>query len=620
MGQPLIAVRDSWRDIVHLARAHGVSARDALIIVGQMLAAAELSKPDGGDLLTLAREKELTSHDWDEDLGLAEQLWWKLVETAGDDVVRPASPFLRADRAAAARPGFFELVRQAVAMRVHQDGLLENRDAMVSACLDLASELAAASPETTTPVGVADLMVRLADLRPSDRVYCAFPGAASAALRAAERGNHTLLQLPDEQSAGFWSSLAVAARLPMWVVFADPFAQLFGAWFESAPAKFDVSLIAPPFGAKLPYPRVVGAGMPPHTSEAAGLVLAVTNARRLAICWLPAGFLFRTTALEAQFKDKAISRYGLSAVVSLPPGPAGGGAQIASALLLLEPHVGADDVLMVDHSRGKSGRRHLDQSDVEQIAYLVRRREDTGSSRVVSASEIASNQFNISPDRYVLTEEEARLQRLLLEAPSAALEELVEIYRPQAAPTNQDPLDPEISEAEAPRELSVSDLDEVGLARRPQKALPVAPTEYFKLRKAELRPGDVLLVTKGSVGRAGYVGDVPADEFWVANQSFAVLRLRRNAPIKDSRVLFRFLSSSLGQALLQRLRTGTTIPSLPMGEIKRLQVLVPTLQRQHEVANEVEALFALQAQINQLRGELEERQKTIWPDLEREDQ
>jgi type I restriction enzyme M protein len=232
----------------------------------------------------------------------------------------------------------------------------------------------------------------------------------------------------------------------------------------------------------------------------------------------------------------------------------------------------------------------------------------------VPFEELVAQQLNLSPERYVLTPDEARLHDLIQSSPSVPLEELADIYRPQA--TTSDSAAGPIVDEPVPLELSVSDLDEVGLARTPNKRLSVSRVDYYKLRRAELRPGDVLLVTKGSVGRVGYVGDISPDEYWVANQSFAILRLRRNGPLKDSRVLFRFLSSPTGYALLQRLRVGTTIPGLQMGDIKRLPILVPSLSDQHRIVDDVERLFSMQAQFNALRSQVAEHQLSMWPEGE----
>jgi restriction endonuclease S subunit len=128
--------------------------------------------------------------------------------------------------------------------------------------------------------------------------------------------------------------------------------------------------------------------------------------------------------------------------------------------------------------------------------------------------------------------------------------------------------------------------------------------------------GDVLLVIKGSVGKVGFVRDVPDKSVWLAGQSFAILRLRRHGPLTDPRVLHRFLSSNLGQRTLQSRCVGTTVPGLQMADVRRLPVVLPSPQQQKAIAQNVEALFDLQGRIQEMRNQLAQKQRCIWPDDE----
>ena len=122
------------------------------------------------------------------------------------------------------------------------------------------------------------------------------------------------------------------------------------------------------------------------------------------------------------------------------------------------------------------------------------------------------------------------------------------------------------------------------------------------------------MVIKGSVGKVGFVRDIPSGMNWLASQSFVILRLRRLALMSDPRVLFRFLSSSLGQTTLQSLRVGSTVPGLQMNDIRRLPTVIPSPKEQEDIARDVDGLFLIQDQIRQLRAQLAERQRQTWPD------
>jgi restriction endonuclease S subunit len=131
-----------------------------------------------------------------------------------------------------------------------------------------------------------------------------------------------------------------------------------------------------------------------------------------------------------------------------------------------------------------------------------------------------------------------------------------------------------------------------------------------------LEAGDILIVIKGSVGKVGYVREIPDGPAWLASQSFAILRLRRRGPIAHPTVLFRFLSSALGQRMVQGLKVGSAIPVLQMGDLRRLQVLVPSAKTQATIASQMGSIFDMQERIDQMRRELSVQRQTIWAELD----
>jgi type I restriction enzyme M protein len=615
MSPPSTQRAEEWDILWRYARNHPGLSSEWVRLIAQMLAMARLF--DGAGMMDdLRNAQEWTTHEWLELVDRADALW-RQRQAAEQGLAKVAvSPFAESGEPPVVQPGQFEVLRQLCLDLVSRRNVFGDPHSLLSMMLELAQRAdGGRGGEFFLPSQTSELLALLTDAEIGDRALCAFSGAGEAAMRLGLRGVEVVLQVPRRSPASFWACLAAATNLRVWVQEADPFEEMAREW--SAAITFDLVVVVPPWGGRMADrilgPPGSGLATPPPTTEAWGVSLAARRARRVGVCLVPSGFLFKSSALDQQFKDRAIHEYGLRTVVGLPAG-AGGFSAIRPAVVILQRHRASGEVLMIDHSDGKEGRRELNGSDIQQIAALVRRRENAGSSRLVPFEELVAQQLNLSPERYVLTPDEARLHDLIQSSPSVPLEELADIYRPQA--TTSDSAAGPIVDEPVPLELSVSDLDEVGLARTPNKRLSVSRVDYYKLRRAELRPGDVLLVTKGSVGRVGYVGDISPDEYWVANQSFAILRLRRNGPLKDSRVLFRFLSSPTGYALLQRLRVGTTIPGLQMGDIKRLPILVPSLSDQHRIVDDVERLFSMQAQFNALRSQVAEHQLSMWPEGE----
>jgi type I restriction enzyme M protein len=246
-----------------------------------------------------------------------------------------------------------------------------------------------------------------------------------------------------------------------------------------------------------------------------------------------------------------------------------------------------------------------------ELAAMIRDHMLTDISLSVPIDELAANDFNLSVERYVLDPEARRLRELTAEQSTVPLSEVAELYRPQAIPASKNAGD---AQHLTVSEVGVADIDEAGVVRSPGKQLAITPDAAPQARRARLEAGDVLLVIKGSVGKVGFIRDIPRDETWLASQSFVILRLRQHAPLNDPRILFRFLSSSLGNASIQSVRVGVAVPGLQMADVRRLMIVLPDLKTQAAIVRDIEGLFEQQDRIQHLRDELIRMQSEIWPE------
>jgi hypothetical protein len=260
-----------------------------------------------------------------------------------------------------------------------------------------------------------------------------------------------------------------------------------------------------------------------------------------------------------------------------------------------------------------------------KLHQALSQRKASEISALASIEEIAAQDFNLSVERYVLEPEARQIRDLLSQGETVHLEDIAEITRPQALLANRNRPAKEDRRTDAPSlrandvlfEIGVGDIDEAGLIRTPTTTVPASPDLNQRAKSARLEPGDILIVIKGSVGKVGYVQEIPDGPAWLASQSFAILRLRRRGPITHSTVLFRFLSSGLGQRMVQSLKVGSAIPGLQMGDLRRLQVLVPSAKTQATIALQMASIFDKQEKIDQMRRELAEQRQTIWEELDR---
>jgi type I restriction enzyme M protein len=608
----------------------GIGAIDWLTSAAEMLAALRLlsdapEKP-------LERDTELTTAEWAKVRGHAEQIWREScsAEELGSSL---ASPFAQTLDAKRWPPGYFENLRLAVrelASEADRSELPYNWLVPVTMLLDAAGD---AREPAWLPLDVALLTATLAGGWKGGvgtTVYCAFEGAGFPALffGAGGVGTKVLLEIPDEQTASLWAALAVASSVDVRVIVAAPFDRLS---FERLSRLEYISkdhplaaVVVPPAGLMSSEVTLPDNSSSRLSSEAKGVLLASVMGLGRGVCVVLNSFLYRSSITDQEFKRTLISQ-GLETVISLPAGTAGMGSNLAASIVILdrfkaetdlEPGKPERGVFMVDAT--KIGRIHpgiSENSLTFQLVALVKTRENGKLSRLVSIDELAKNDFNLLPTRYVRSDEAEHLADLLSRMDTVRLSDLVEIYRPQPSPkAGRNKLgSPEIIHG-SHKELVVSDLSFIGTASSPSKSLEVSQVELQRLRRAELQPGDIVLVTKGSVGRVGLIHHIPEGETWVANQSFAILRLRRASPIRSSTVLFRYLNSKMGQELLQNLKVGSALPTLQMADLKRLPVIVPDDATQEQVIEHMADLFRVQAKIDELRLQQADMQAQIWPE------
>ena len=97
--------------------------------------------------------------------------------------------------------------------------------------------------------------------------------------------------------------------------------------------------------------------------------------------------------------------------------------------------------------------------------------------------------------------------------------------------------------------------------------------------------GDVLLTKVGSIGRAAVVPKLE-EEFSIF-VSLALLKIKKN--VVNSYYLELYLNSELAFTQFSRTLKGIGVPDLHLEEIRRLKVILPPLEVQEKIANEVKS-------------------------------
>ncbi|MDC9499237.1 MULTISPECIES: restriction endonuclease subunit S [unclassified Pseudoalteromonas] len=120
-----------------------------------------------------------------------------------------------------------------------------------------------------------------------------------------------------------------------------------------------------------------------------------------------------------------------------------------------------------------------------------------------------------------------------------------------------------------------------------------------------LKEGDVVLLAKGNSIKAGYVTKAIAELNVIASANFILLRPNNNELLGE--VLVAYFNSPAGQNMLDATSTGATIKNINLSNIKKMEIELPVLGKQHKIAE----LFNASNQAYQTTIKLAEQQKKV---------
>jgi type I restriction enzyme M protein len=611
-----------WK-MLNLCRNTGISSSDGAILVGQMLAWASLSPTKlEPELNFFSYNTELTTEGWE---SVTNQLREKsdryaLAFTPIDNLKKKVSP------------GLLEKLKSLAAS-------IDCQGQQDKATLQeiLTNQVATPMKLEFIAEEVEDLIVELIAPTPSSSIYCPFSGSAQLALTLSGGGSKSVSFECQEQTVcqivallailGSNANPKVQGSDRIDISCSDPI--LNPRWISQGKlTQFNCSVSVPPLGRRYqeeifdPYQR-----FPPEclAGEVLHLAHILAQTKERAAILVANGFLFNTTRTKRSFKEQLLRQGCLQAVIGLPGGILAP-YSIATAILLFDKTAagkGEDQrhqrVVFIDATtenflQPSTTRRiklSLKPEATREIAALVRDRQDGPHSRVATIDQIAQQDFNLAVDRYVLSAEDKFVRQLLKVHKTIELEAIAEIHRPQViSDGGKEPF-------YSFKEVALSDIQASGLIVTPSKIVEVSTQNLGGVRKHQIEGGDVLVCVKGRVGTVGLVmpkGENSSEqECWIAGQSLAIVRLRDSSPIKHPFVLFRYLTSPLGQRLLQFFSQGLTVPQMQMGELRKLPILVPSEDEQQKIVRDRQTTLELHQKIADTERQIAEIDSTSWP-------
>ena len=493
-----------------------------------------------------------------------------------------------------------------LALRLSETGILQGFDAK-----DAITDADDPRMVAALPSGLADLLIQLADIKAGQSIYIGWDSGGQLASRAAHLDATVYLETP--QLSAVPALISLLGPKPYEVAYSDPIAAP-SAVAEGKPLQFDVALGAPPFGVRYDIEVVEKdwfRRFPERTHSSAVLTLRhlMSQSANRVVALVPNGLLF-SGGVELALRQDLLKKRQIEAVIATP------GClyqtSVLMAILILDPKGGHETIKFINgdsdrfREREGSARNRHRLVHLDALTQLLNEPNETPYSKEVPIAAVLKNDGLLQVNRYVLPDVGRALQARMAREKSMHLGDLVEAFRPlPIRPSNPGPV--------AAYEISMADIPDYGYIRSASREVMVDERMLNRYDPLFLRPRDIVLTVKGSIGRVGIVGEdvpPPGEGGWVANQSALILRNRHNRVI-DPRALHLVLRSELGKALLESITAQATIPIIQLAELMRLEVPVPESAEQERVAHVLEQEAELQRQIEALR----ERQSHLAADL-----
>lgn len=517
---------------------------------------------------------------------------------------------------------FGQLQKLAQLESVGTDSVLQMAERLVGEDITTPPVEAVSLPDgpsaTVAPPEVVDLMLGLASPTSADRLYAPWDFYAQFAIGAARSETQTIIETPVHSDIP--RLLQLLTEGPFTVRYVDPIRD-----FERNCARqdlFDLALAFPPLGFRYDEGVHTGDGTPFPEQTTSGAILAVrqllARTRTLAIAAVPNNVLFSTGA-ERALRQDLLQQGMVRAVIAMPAGLLNS-TSAAFSILVLDARGGHKSVTFVD---AKSGRFHQSVSKARtrltQVAELIkiamtRQTESQHPSEVacISVGQVLDNDITLQPNRYVLAQSKILLARKLSSEKKRALSELAVTIRPLPLAATREVVAGD--QAISALEVGVLDLPTHGYIQAARRQINVSTQHENALSRQCLRPLDLIVIIKGSVGKVGIVpatAEVLAEKYWVVGQSGIVLRIV--APqIIDPRALFMQLRSPIGQELLSGIVSGATTPLIQLRELMALPVIIPSPDEQYRAIEALNREDDIQRQIDALRKEQERVANDLW--------
>lgn len=461
------------------------------------------------------------------------------------------------------------------------------------------------------PAEIASLMVDLAATSASEEVYCLGAASEPVVIECLRRKYVPWVVAGRAPRLALLYALITGARMPTFL--SEPPTQ--GALNALSLGGRKPTLAVPPLGTSITDFDArdwIRSEFQLRTAEPLVLECLDRVAPTRAVILVPNGVLSRQGG-EQRLRKKLVEQGRVASVISFPAGLLSTTNMPFSLLTLDTPH-SAPGILFCEvdaeqHIQTSPGMlKHRRRQFVAGDALLAGMRQAPTPSwvRAVSGDKIAAANYNLNANRYFSEPTSSTPLRKSDARGLLPFGELVTLVKAQAFRPVYN------SQGALIHEISPGELPQFDFLRSAPRERLIDPYDLERFKQQQLQADDVLLSTKGMLGRTGIVRPDPDAGALFASQSLVILRLGRRGPITDPVVLLMYLRSPYFQALLRSLRVGSTIPNISLTDLRRLPVAVPTPDQQVALRKAFEAQHELQGSIDTLVRRQQQAENSAW--------
>lgn len=455
---------------------------------------------------------------------------------------------------------------------------------------------------------LCDLLVALLGVSPQQSVYVPWEGSGQIAARVRRSNAKVWVESQMPTTPAQILSMISATG---WEMHPTNPVQAPAALEKGKLIQFDAAVCAPPMGVRY-SPEVAGNDLWGRFEQKTPVgnvlhiqhLLAQTTGR--IVVTVQNSVLFGKGA-EKQLREYLLKHGFLEAVIALPAGLCSHTA-IPLTILIMDSRRRTDVIRFInadtDEFRELSARKRCALRNLPELLALIANKRTSATAASIQISQIAENDFSLEVNRYVLDESARKLNETLTRYETRKLGELFDIIRPRQHTT--------ASSGVQVWEVQAQDIPQYGYIRHASKET-LFDLDSPKANSYFIRPNDVLMTFKGTIGKTGIASDVTAarEAGWVAGQSLAILR-SRYPEIYPPKALLVYLRSEIGQALLNRIAVSATIPSIQLSALKDLEIPVPSIEEMNKMIQSFDQEAHIESEIHHLRHKQADLAASFW--------